>query len=184
MVGAILTSSSSSSLRLQQGKNCCSTSCSNLGNPDDFIPRKTQTPSTQQHLHPLSISKPALIVRTESNVRKMRRKKPEPSCVDCNGSGRVDCHHCHGKGRTNLTELMMLPKGEWPKWCKTCGGSGLAYCDRCLGTGEYRDIMGFQFMKREAGLSQRPVKSPTEDKPEHLTAADLFLSQTSPESEF
>lgn len=31
--------------------------------------------------------------------------------------------------------------------CRTCGGSGLGYCNRCLGTGEYRDVMGFHFMK-------------------------------------
>ncbi|KAH9622368.1 hypothetical protein KSS87_007213 [Heliosperma pusillum] len=121
-----------------------------------------------------------------SNVRKMRRRKPDPACVDCNGSGRVDCHHCHGKAHQSplilaidLFELEHLIRLR----CKTCGGSGLAYCDRCLGTGEYRDIMGFHFMKREAGLSQRPVKSRAEDKPEHLTAADLFLSQTSSDSE-
>ncbi|KAK9749093.1 hypothetical protein RND81_02G102200 [Saponaria officinalis] len=160
-----------------------STSCSKIGNPDDFLPRKTQTHSIQHHTH-LSISKPAFIIRTESNVRKMRRRKPDPSCVVCEGSGRVDCHHCLGKGRTNSTELMMLPKGEWPKWCKTCGGSGLAYCSRCLGTGEYRDIMGFHFMKRENGVSQKPTKSQTDSKPEHLTAADLLLSQTYSETEF
>ncbi|KAL9245209.1 hypothetical protein vseg_018885 [Gypsophila vaccaria] len=113
----------------------------------------------------------------------MGRRKPEPPCVNCEGSGRVDCHHCHGTGRTNSTELMMLPKGEWPKWCKTCGGSGLAYCSRCLGTGEYRDIMGFHFMKRENDLSQNPPKSQSDSKPEHLTAADLLLSQSSSETE-
>ncbi|XWS65742.1 hypothetical protein CRYUN_Cryun05aG0139300 [Craigia yunnanensis] len=52
--------------------------------------------------------------------------------------------------RTNHAHLEMLPKGEWPKWCRTCGGSGLSYCSRCLGTGEYRYIMGFHFMKRDA----------------------------------
>ncbi|KAK2968497.1 hypothetical protein RJ640_027547, partial [Escallonia rubra] len=51
--------------------------------------------------------------------------------------------------RNNCLELAMLPKGEWPKWCRTCGGSGLGYCSRCLGTGEYRYLMGFHFMKRD-----------------------------------
>nr|XP_010919855.1 uncharacterized protein LOC105043834 [Elaeis guineensis] len=95
----------------------------------------------------LGFSRPSWIVRTESNVKKERRKKPDPSCVVCNGSGRVDCHYCQGRGRTNCVHQVMLPKGEWPKWCNVCGGSGLGYCNRCLGTGEYRDIMGFHFMK-------------------------------------
>ncbi|KAI3920398.1 hypothetical protein MKX01_000737 [Papaver californicum] len=67
----------------------------------------------------------------------------------CDGTGRVDCFQCQGKVRTNCANLAMLPKGEWPKWCKTCGGSGLAHCSRCLGSGEFRDVMGFRFMKRD-----------------------------------
>ncbi|XP_071700334.1 uncharacterized protein [Rutidosis leptorrhynchoides] len=97
----------------------------------------------------LSIPKPSWIVKSESNVRLEKRRKPEPSCVVCRGSGRVDCYDCCGKGRTNGVDLAMLPNGEWPKWCKTCGGSGLAYCSRCLGTGEYRYLMGFHFMKKD-----------------------------------
>ncbi|TXG62439.1 hypothetical protein EZV62_009433 [Acer yangbiense] len=81
-----------------------------------------------------------------SNVRKLVRKKPDPPCVVCRGSGRVHCHHCSGQGRTNVVQSTMLPKGEWPKWCTICGGSGLTYCSRCLGTGEYRYLMGFHFM--------------------------------------
>ncbi|KAF3636794.1 putative 50S ribosomal protein L3, chloroplastic-like [Capsicum annuum] len=98
---------------------------------------------------PLSVSKPCWVVRTESNVRKVRRKQPDPPCVVCKGTGRAKCYHCHGRGRTNFVDLEVLPRGEWPKWCKTCGGSGLGYCSRCLGTGEYRYIMGFHFMRRE-----------------------------------
>lgn len=97
----------------------------------------------------LSVSKPFWVVRTESNVRKERRKQPDPPCVVCKGNGRVECYHCHGRGRTNFVDLEMLPRGEWPKWCKSCGGSGLGYCSRCLGTGEYRYIMGFHFMRRD-----------------------------------
>uniref|UniRef100_A0A5B7C9P7 Putative DnaJ/Hsp40 cysteine-rich domain superfamily protein n=1 Tax=Davidia involucrata TaxID=16924 RepID=A0A5B7C9P7_DAVIN len=72
-------------------------------NPDQPLPR-------------LSVSKPSWVVRTESNVQKERRKRPDPPCVVCTGSGRVDCHHCRGRGRTNDVHLAMLPKGEWPKW--------------------------------------------------------------------
>ncbi|XP_057735994.1 uncharacterized protein LOC130951362 isoform X1 [Arachis stenosperma] len=96
-----------------------------------------RSPKLTPHSH-ISLTKPSWVVRTESNVKKKRRKKPDPHCVVCEGSGRVDCHQCRGKGRTNQVHLEMLPKGEWPKWCRTCGGSGLGYCSRCLGTGEYR----------------------------------------------
>ncbi|XP_031402177.1 uncharacterized protein LOC116211806 isoform X2 [Punica granatum] len=97
----------------------------------------------------LSFSKPSWIVRTESNVRKEARMRLDPPCVVCKGSGRIDCHPCNGRGRTNYIHLAMLPKGAWPKWCRRCGGSGLDYCSRCLGTGEYRYIMGFRFMERD-----------------------------------
>ena len=30
----------------------------------------------------------------QSNVRLEKRQKPEPSCVVCRGSGRVDCYDC------------------------------------------------------------------------------------------
>ncbi|KAK9207648.1 hypothetical protein WN943_017938 [Citrus x changshan-huyou] len=92
----------------------------------------------------LSFKKPSWV----SNVRKLARKKPEPPCIVCHGTGRVDCYNCSGKGRTNKTHLTMLPRGEWPKWCKTCSGGGLIYCSRCLGTGEYRYPMGFHFVKK------------------------------------
>ncbi|XP_047982745.1 uncharacterized protein LOC125223583 [Salvia hispanica] len=97
---------------------------------------ENRKPSSTRPL--LSVSKPTWIVRTESNVRKERIAPPVPPCVVCRGCGRVDCYNCNGRGRTNQIELAMLPKGEWPKWCRSCGGSGLAYCARCLGTGEYR----------------------------------------------
>ncbi|QCE01540.1 uncharacterized protein LOC114195311 [Vigna unguiculata] len=112
-------------------------------------PSRSSTPSPH-----LSFSKPCWVVKTESNVRRKRRKKPDPHCVVCEGSGRVDCFQCCGRGRTNQTHLEMLPKGEWPIWCRTCGGSGLDYCSRCLGTGEYRYIMGFQFMNHDDNQSQ------------------------------
>ncbi|KAH0465753.1 hypothetical protein IEQ34_005856 [Dendrobium chrysotoxum] len=46
-------------------------------------------------------------------------------------------------GRTNHVNLVMLPKGEWPRWCKACGGSGLDYCNRCLGTGSTETSWAF-----------------------------------------
>uniref|UniRef100_A0A7C8YQX4 CR-type domain-containing protein n=1 Tax=Opuntia streptacantha TaxID=393608 RepID=A0A7C8YQX4_OPUST len=124
-------------------------SSSAYARPEDFLPRRTQN----THVH-LSFSKPSLIVRTQSNVRIWRRKKAEPSCVVCNGSGRVNCRNCNGKGRTNHTDLAMLPKGEWPKWCRRCGGSGLGNCNRCFGTGKYTGKIGFRFEKLESNLSQ------------------------------
>ncbi|KAF2542388.1 hypothetical protein F2Q68_00032421 [Brassica cretica] len=48
--------------------------------------------------------------------------------------------------------MEMLPRGEWPKWCRSCGGSGLCECSRCLGTGEYRYIMGFRFLNKHGDV--------------------------------
>uniref|UniRef100_A0A2P2JMF7 Uncharacterized protein LOC105643279 n=1 Tax=Rhizophora mucronata TaxID=61149 RepID=A0A2P2JMF7_RHIMU len=73
-------------------------------------------PTKNSTLPPFSVSKPSWVVKTESNVWKETRKKPDPPCVVCKGSGRVACHHCSGTGRTNYTHLAMLPKGKWPKW--------------------------------------------------------------------
>ncbi|KAF8030731.1 hypothetical protein BT93_D0040 [Corymbia citriodora subsp. variegata] len=124
----------------------------------------------------LSLSKPSWVVRTESNVHREVRKKPEPPCVVCRGSGRVDCHRCHGKGRINLVHLKMLPRGEWPKWCRTCGGSGLDYCSRCLGTGEYRYIMGFQFMKRDTKESADSGRYQNKANEDYRSTADRLLN--------
>ncbi|KAL5862460.1 hypothetical protein ACOSQ4_003756 [Xanthoceras sorbifolium] len=117
---------------------------------------------------PLSFPKPSWVVKTESNVRKLVRKRPDPPCVVCHGSGRVHCHHCSGQGRTNHVESTVLPKGEWPKWCSSCGGSGLSYCSRCLGTGEYRYLMGFHFMKMDSAHENKHPQGPQ-------TASDPFL---------
>lgn len=35
----------------------------------------------------------------QSNVRKLARKKPDPSCGVCHGTGRVDCYNCSGEGK-------------------------------------------------------------------------------------
>ncbi|KAJ6329675.1 hypothetical protein OIU76_004977 [Salix suchowensis] len=91
-----------------------------------------------------------------SNIRREIRKRPDPPCEVCHGTGRVDCPPCSGQGRINSVRLAMLPKGEWPKWCRTCGGSGLSYCSRCLGTGEYRYIMGFHFMMASDDTKNHP----------------------------
>ncbi|XP_020524868.1 uncharacterized protein LOC18437402 isoform X2 [Amborella trichopoda] len=127
----------------------------NIISSSPFFPRKQNKEEEGIPPHSSSssrLSKPSWVVRTESNVWKERRKRPDPPCDTCKGTARVDCRHCLGRGRTNCVHLPMLPKGEWPKWI--CGGSGLDYCSRCLGTGEYRDIMGFRFMK----LDSNPYK--------------------------
>ncbi|GMY22909.1 EMBRYO SAC DEVELOPMENT ARREST 3, chloroplastic [Fagus crenata] len=134
-------------------------------------------PQNPNPLPRLSFTKPSLVVKTESNVRKEKRKKPDPPCVVCQGGGRVDCHHCRGRGRTNQVQLAMLPKGEWPKWCRTCGGSGLGYCSRCLGTGEYRYIMGFHFMKMDNDHTQDQKKYEAQGNQERRSAADLLLNE-------
>ncbi|KAK6227676.1 hypothetical protein SCA6_000016 [Theobroma cacao] len=104
-----------------------------------------------------------------SNVRRERVKKPNPPCVVCQGSGRVDCQYCYGRGLSSLLydiwERLVKDKScssrdasqrRMAKMvrCRTCGGSGLSYCSRCLGTGEYRYIMGFHFMKRDDDHTQ------------------------------
>ncbi|KAL3624937.1 hypothetical protein CASFOL_031605 [Castilleja foliolosa] len=86
-------------------------------------PTTTTGAPAPQNLNPpaaatplLSISsKPSWVVKSESNVRKERITKPDPPCVVCRGSGRVDCSDCNGRGRTIHIQLTMLPKGEWPK---------------------------------------------------------------------
>ncbi|KAM7508897.1 hypothetical protein LguiA_019350 [Lonicera macranthoides] len=131
----------------------------------------------------LSLTKPSWIVRSEakmskissswslgSNVYRERRKKPDPPCVVCRGSGRVDCSRCCGQGRTNEVHLAMLPKGEWPKWCRTCGGSGLGYCSRCEGTGRYKYILGFHFKELEEDKHY-----PARNNQGTQTSADLLL---------
>ncbi|KAI4372653.1 hypothetical protein MLD38_010856 [Melastoma candidum] len=128
----------------------------------------------------LSIAKPSWLVRTESNVRREVRKKPEKPCVVCGGCGRVDCHSCKGKGRTNNVDLAMLPRGEWPKWCRACGGSGLEYCSRCLGTGEYRYIMGFKFMKPDADENDGSSGYPSEEQNTHRGSSDPILNNDEP----
>ncbi|CAH9095643.1 unnamed protein product [Cuscuta europaea] len=94
----------------------------------------------------LPVSKPSWIIRTKCKVGMEGRKKADPPCVVCGGSGRVDCSRCNGRGRTNHVELEVLPQGKWPEWCRYCSGSGLSDCSRCLGTGKYRHTMGFDFM--------------------------------------
>ncbi|XP_058104211.1 uncharacterized protein LOC131248146 [Magnolia sinica] len=140
----------SSRLMASPGRAPLRTSCRS----DSAVSSDSAYPQNRNPLPRFALSKPSWVVRTEANVWKEERKKPNPPCVVCSGSGRVDCHHCRGRGRTNCINLTMLPKGEWPKWCRTCGGSGLGYCDRCLGTGEYRDVMGFHFMKIDPNSTQ------------------------------
>ncbi|KAL4562900.1 hypothetical protein LXL04_026931 [Taraxacum kok-saghyz] len=158
------------------------TSSSN-GAPSPDSPNLPPAPPPPPRTPLLSSPKPSWIVRTEntgspscsvflqSNVNLEKRRKPDPSCVVCKGSGRVDCFDCCGKGRTNSVDLAMLPNGQWPKWCKTCGGSGLGYCSRCLGTGEYRYLMGFHFMKKNEDGENYTVRDVLKNR---KSVADLF----------
>uniref|UniRef100_A0A0D9W8R9 Uncharacterized protein n=1 Tax=Leersia perrieri TaxID=77586 RepID=A0A0D9W8R9_9ORYZ len=78
---------------------------------------------------------------TQSNIRRERPKRPDPPCTICKGTGKINCRNCFGRGRTNHANLVMLPKGEWPQWCRICGGSGLDYCHRCHGTACRKKIL-------------------------------------------
>ncbi|XP_043716649.1 uncharacterized protein LOC122664747 isoform X2 [Telopea speciosissima] len=59
-------------------------------------------------LQRLSSSKASCVVRTESNVWKERHKKPDPPCIVCEGSGRVKCHHCQGRGAILVEEVALV----------------------------------------------------------------------------
>ncbi|KAJ6674426.1 hypothetical protein OIU85_010683 [Salix viminalis] len=71
------------------------------------------------HLFFLLQQHPTLLILVyfgQSNIRREIRKRPDPPCEVCHGTGRVDCPPCSGQGRINSVRLAMLPKGEWPKW--------------------------------------------------------------------
>ncbi|KAH0980761.1 hypothetical protein GBA52_007938 [Prunus armeniaca] len=72
-------------------------------------------PRHQDPLPRLSVTKPSWVVRTEasyqSNVNREVRRKPDPPCEVCTGSGRVNCHECYGTGQTQLT-CEYSPKGN------------------------------------------------------------------------
>ncbi|KAL8143989.1 hypothetical protein V2J09_017021 [Rumex salicifolius] len=131
-------------------------------------------PPPSSSLPHLSFPKPSLVVHTESNVRKWVRKKPNPPCVVCDGSGKVCCRHCHGKVETVSGQYPKLKQCQFR--CKTCGGSGLCYCDRCLGTGEYRDVIGFHFLKQSDSTRDSGHRTIRVQEDEHLGAADFLLS--------
>ena len=42
----------------------------------------------------------------QSNVRKTQRRMPDSPCEVCKGSGRVDCHHCQGRGSSFSLSIM------------------------------------------------------------------------------
>lgn len=44
-------------------------------------------------------------------------------CVECDGSGRMECDHCEGEGNINS------------KTCSKCNGDGGIMCSECYGTG-------------------------------------------------
>uniref|UniRef100_A0A1J3FYM0 Protein EMBRYO SAC DEVELOPMENT ARREST 3, chloroplastic n=1 Tax=Noccaea caerulescens TaxID=107243 RepID=A0A1J3FYM0_NOCCA len=113
--------------------------------PEEGVPN-SKSAQGQPRLY---FNKPSWIITTQSGAKRDIKRKAKGRCVICLGTGRVDCFNCSGKGRTNCVDMEMLPKGEWPKWCRSCGGSGLSDCSRCLGTGEYRYIMGFRFLNQQ-----------------------------------
>uniref|UniRef100_A0A453CXA2 Uncharacterized protein n=1 Tax=Aegilops tauschii subsp. strangulata TaxID=200361 RepID=A0A453CXA2_AEGTS len=46
----------------------------------------------------LDARRPAWVVRTESNVRRERPKRPDPPCTICKGTGTINCRNCFGRG--------------------------------------------------------------------------------------
>ncbi|KAL6838877.1 hypothetical protein ACP4OV_031313 [Aristida adscensionis] len=72
------------------------------------------------------VSKPSWIVRTESNVRRERPKRPDPPCNICKGTGRIDCRNCFGRGKNKLCRSCHAPKGRmapmvpdlWWQWTR------------------------------------------------------------------
>ncbi|XP_008232247.1 PREDICTED: uncharacterized protein LOC103331404 isoform X1 [Prunus mume] len=64
-------------------------------------------PRHQDPLPRLSVTKPSWVVRTESNVHREVRRKPDPPCEVCTGSGRVNCHDCYGTGVAAKVEQLM-----------------------------------------------------------------------------
>ncbi|XP_042438947.1 uncharacterized protein LOC122024385 isoform X2 [Zingiber officinale] len=79
--------------------------------PSVFLPRLVNGASR------LAVSKPSWVVRTASNVRREKMKKPDPPCVVCAGSGRIDCHNCQGRG---LSYVSKYQSGEQIAWNWPC----------------------------------------------------------------
>lgn len=88
-------------------------------------------------------NRPPMTVKPKRFHRVPPSEQPKDPCVECEGSGRVECPQCKGRGRTNLVDQAMLPKSVWPEWCEYCSGSGKINCSRCQGLGKFRQKIGF-----------------------------------------
>ncbi|KAF4391008.1 hypothetical protein F8388_024840, partial [Cannabis sativa] len=131
----------------------------------------------------LSFAKPSWVVRTEASdplhvqmfIEKKRKRQIHLVWSAWGVEGLVATLAREEGGRTVHT-LKCSRRGSGQNGealnsletvlCRTCGGSGLDYCPRCLGTGEYRYVMGFQFMKRDV--------SHTQDRNERRSVADFY----------
>lgn len=112
----------------------------------------SQEPSTSQPeavqwmpLGPSPTAKPPpRLVKTRRGIPMFIAPIPDDRCSECNGTGKLTCGACKGKGRLNYRKAAMLPAGVWPEWCPHCRASGRWVCSACMGTGERREPMGFR----------------------------------------
>lgn len=59
-------------------------------------------------------------------------------CVECSGSGNVNCHVCNGSGHCRNCDGQgkeMCTECGGNGRCRHCGGSGKIFCDKCHGEG-------------------------------------------------
>ena len=72
-----------------------------------------------------------VLINTQRGVPTFRPfvERDNP-CPRCQGTGKVTCGDCRGKGRLNYRDAAMLPPGAWPEWCTVCRVSGRWYCER------------------------------------------------------
>lgn len=49
-------------------------------------------------------------------------------CLECSGSGKVECEHCGGSGINHNSSLLN-------DTCRNCQGTGWEDCGHCDGTG-------------------------------------------------
>lgn len=50
-------------------------------------------------------------------------------CLECSGSGAIDCEHCGGTGGERDSGLLN-------EACRHCAGTGRVSCPHCQGTGQ------------------------------------------------
>ena len=56
-------------------------------------------------------------------------------CLNCGGSGYLECTYCHGTGRATQAQIG-IDGGIWEDDCPNCGGSGRRPCSLCHGSGQ------------------------------------------------